>query len=155
MCLRVRLYSRGILKTQSNSVPIKASPFTPIHNLKCQLGPDAMLLCFFFLLFSFTFVSPSSTDFFQHFLLARGSEDILSYLTCLPYLEWSSLCNRAWIFALVAIAVFYPFALPAFESKAGAAYTHLSLAFKKLHFFLQLKNMFKYLAPIFTAVWHL
>ena len=46
--------------------------------------------------------------------------------------------------------------LPAFESKAHTAYIHLSLAFKKLYFFfLQLKNMFKYLAPIFTAVWHL
>lgn len=38
--------------------------------------------------------------------------------------------------------------------KAHTAYTHLA-RFLKLYFFPQLENMFKYLAPIFTAVWHL
>lgn len=43
--------------------------------------------------------------------------------------------------------------LPAFESKAGTAYSHLSLPLKKITIlFPQLENMLKYLAPIFTAV---
>lgn len=93
-----------------------------------------------------------------HFLLARGSEDIFSCLICLP--PWNGSICAIGLDSVpssplhFSIAVFYPSALPAFESKAGTAYTHLSLALKKKNytFFLPLENMFKYLAPIFTAV---
>lgn len=111
-CIR----SRGLPLKLSNSIPIKASPFTPIHNLEHQPGPDAML-SHFFLLFSYTFVSPFSSHlFFVHFLLAWGSEDILSYLTCLAFLEWPDLCNRVWFCALFAIVCLHRSLLPFYSS---------------------------------------
>lgn len=106
MCLWWRLCTWEFVLKLSNSVSIKASPFTPIHYLEHQPSPDAML-SHFFLLFSCTFVSPFSSHLFVHFLLAWGSEDILCYLSCLTFLEWPYLCNRAWFCTLFAITLFH------------------------------------------------
>lgn len=77
----------GFCWNSSNWIPIKATIFTPIHNLGHHPDPDAMLSCFFillistyFILFCRAFVSPLSFHFFVHFLIAWGSEVILSYL---------------------------------------------------------------------------
>lgn len=106
------------------------------HLSKHSLDPDAMLSCFFiwflctsFILFSWTFVPPHSSHFFVHFLIASGSKS--SWVT---YPFWNGPICVIRLDSLplhFSVAVFYPSALPAFESKAGTAYMHLSLAFKK------------------------
>lgn len=95
---------------QSNSIPIKASPFTPIHNLEHHPGPDAMLWCFFS--FSSTFVSPSSSHYCCAFPPRPRFRRHLQLPHLSPPLERLDLCHWAWFCALFAIAFLHCSVLP-------------------------------------------
>lgn len=140
----------GFCWNSSNWIPIKATIFTPIHNLGHHPDPDAMLSCFFILLIStsfilFYFILPCFCfpSFFPLFCAFPHSLRFRSNIE-LPQPVFPFWNGPICVIRLdsgpssplhFSIAVFYPSALPAFESKAGTAYTHLSLAFKKLYFF--------------------